>query len=66
VEVLSLSRDPWLQSCAAYAIGELRMAHLAHLVDAWADDGDPLLRTTAVAARDKLKAHAAAPTIDVG
>lgn len=66
VEVLSLSRDPWLQSCAAYAIGELRLAHLAHLVDAWADDGDPLLRTTAVAARDKLKAHAAAPTIDVG
>jgi len=66
VEVLSLSRDPWLQSCAAYAIGELRLAHLAHLVDAWADDADPLLRTTADAARDKLKAHAAAPTIDVG
>ncbi len=66
VEVLSLSRDPWLQSCAAYAIGELRLAHLAHLVDAWAEDGDPLLRTTADAARDKLKAHAAAPTIDVG
>lgn len=66
VEVLSLSRDPWLQSCAAYAIGELHLAHLAHLVDAWATESDPLLRATAAAARDKLKAHAAAPALDVG
>jgi hypothetical protein len=66
VEVLALSRDPWLQSCAAYAIGELRLAHFAETVDRWAEDADPLLRATAVAAREKLKAHAAPASVDVG
>ncbi len=66
VELLASSRDPWLQSCAAYAIGELRLASLAHLVDQWAVDADPMLRATAEAARAKLKAHAAAATVDVG
>ena len=66
VEVLALSRDPWLQSCAAYAIGELRLSRFAAAVDRWADDADPLLRATAQAAREKLKAHAAATAVDVG
>ncbi|MBL8138292.1 MAG: HEAT repeat domain-containing protein [Acidobacteria bacterium] len=66
VEVLALSRDRWLQSCAAYAIGELRLAHFAEVVDRWAGDADPLLRTTAEAAREKLKAHAAPASVDVG
>ncbi|MCC6991835.1 MAG: HEAT repeat domain-containing protein [Acidobacteria bacterium] len=66
VEVLALSRDPWLQSCAAYAIGELRLAHFAEAVDRWAEAADPLLRATAVAAREKLKAHAAPASVDVG
>lgn len=66
VELLAASRDPWLQSCAAYAIGELRLAALAHLVDRWAVDADPMLRATAEAAQVKLKAHAAAATVDVG
>lgn len=66
VEVLSLSRDPWLQSCAAYAIGELRLEHLAHLVDAWTADVDPLLRSTAEAARAKLKAHVTPAAVDIG
>jgi hypothetical protein len=66
VEVLSLSRDPWLQSCAAYAIGELRLVPLAHLVDGWTTAADPLLRTTAIAAQEKLKEHAASTAMDVG
>jgi hypothetical protein len=66
VEVLALSRDPWLQSCAAYAIGELRLAHFAGTVDRWANDADPLLRATARAACEKLKAHAASASVDVG
>ncbi|MEZ5293470.1 MAG: Npt1/Npt2 family nucleotide transporter [Vicinamibacterales bacterium] len=65
VDVLSESLDPWLQSCAAYAIGELRLARLAHKVDAWAEASDPLLRATAEAAREKLKSHAM-PVVDVG
>ncbi len=35
VEVLARSRDPWLQACAAYAIGEFRLVNLADKVDAW-------------------------------
>ena len=66
VEVLARSRDPWMQSCAAYAIGELRLVALAPLVDTWAAGGDPLLRVTAEAARAKLKDHAAMPPVDVG
>lgn len=66
VEVLALSRDPWLRSCAAYAIGELRLARFAETVDRWAEDADPLLRATAAAAREKLKAHAAPSAVDVG
>ena len=66
VDVLARSRDPWLQTCAAYAIGELRLARMAPLVDAWSADADPLLRQTAEAAREKLKAHAGTVPVDVG
>jgi hypothetical protein len=66
IEVLAVSRDPWMQSCAAYAIGELRLVALAHVVDGWVAAADPLLRVTAEAARDKLKDHAAMPPVDVG
>jgi ATP:ADP antiporter, AAA family len=66
VEVLALSRDPWLQSCAAYAIGELRLVNLAHRVDEWVQASDPLLRATAEAARAKLKERAAVSALDVG
>jgi ATP:ADP antiporter, AAA family len=66
VEVLARSRDPWLQACAAYAIGELRLVSLAHLVDAWSTATDPLLRTTAEAAQEKLKGRAVMPPVDVG
>ena len=66
VEVLARSRDPWLQACAAYAIGELRLVSLAHQVDAWSTAADPLLRTTAEAAQAKLKGRAVMPPVDVG
>ncbi len=66
VEVLARSRDPWLQACAAYAIGELRLVALAEHVDAWVTAADPLLRTTAEAAQAKLKGRAAVPSVDVG
>jgi len=66
VEVLARSRDPWLQACAAYAIGELRLVSLAPEVDAWSTAADPLLRTTAEAAQAKLKGRAVMPPVDVG
>jgi hypothetical protein len=66
VRVLAQSRDPWLQACAAYAIGELRLVALAPTVDAWATAADPLLRATAQAAQEKLKGRAAVPSVDVG
>ncbi|MGD9904716.1 MAG: Npt1/Npt2 family nucleotide transporter [Vicinamibacterales bacterium] len=66
IAVMARSRDPWLQSCAAYAIGELRLAAFAETVDRWSADPDPLLRATALAARAKLKDRAAVPAVDVG
>jgi ATP:ADP antiporter, AAA family len=56
VAVMMLSQDPWLQSCAAYAIGELRLSRFAQKLKEWAAHPDPLLRATAVDAASKLKA----------
>jgi hypothetical protein len=59
IEVMALSEDPWLRACAAYAIGEMRLTRFAERLDEWARDvADPLLRATAVEAREKLR-HAA-------
>ncbi len=66
VDVLASSRDPWLQSCAAYAIGELRLTRFADTIDRWAEAPDALLGATARAAREKLKTHAAPTPVDVG
>jgi ATP:ADP antiporter, AAA family len=55
VEVLTTSDDPWLRSCAAYAIGELHLMRFAPLLDTWTRDTDPLLRAAALEARQKLK-----------
>lgn len=66
VDVLSRSDDTWLQACAAYAIGELRIARLAPMVDRWMSSPDPLLRNAAIAASEKLKANAVMPAVDVG
>lgn len=55
VEVLTQSTDPWLRSCAAYAIGELHLTRLAPVLEAWVRDPDPLLKVAAVEAQRKLK-----------
>ena len=59
VAIMTLSEDPWLRSCAAYAIGEMQLTEFAPTLDAWARDADPLLRATALDAREKLKEAAA-------
>jgi HEAT repeat protein len=64
IEVMALSEDPWLRSCAAYAMGEMRLTRFAHRLDEWAKDTDPLLRATAIDAREKLR-HAAAAAAGV-
>jgi AAA family ATP:ADP antiporter len=63
IEVMAQSEDPWLRSCAAYAMGEMRLNRFASTLDKWAKDPDPLLRATAIDAREKLR-HAA--TADAG
>lgn len=59
VEVLATSQDPWLRSCAAYAIGELKLVKFANVLDRWTTDPDPLLRAAASEARGKLREAAA-------
>ena len=59
VAVMTLSDEPWLRSCAAYAIGDMQLTQFAELLDKWSTDADPLLRATALDARDKLKEAAA-------
>src|SRR5687767_10278068 len=65
IEVMAVSEDPWLRACAAYAIGEMRLTRFAGKLDDWSrDEADPLLRATAVDAREKLR-HAAAAAAGV-
>jgi AAA family ATP:ADP antiporter len=56
ISVLTLSQDPWLQSCAAYAIGEFRLIQFEDQIEKWCTHPDPLLRATAEDARRKLRA----------
>jgi ATP:ADP antiporter, AAA family len=56
ISVLMLSQDPWLQSCAAYTIGEFRLTQFADQIEKWCTHHDPLLRATAEDARRKLQA----------
>jgi ATP:ADP antiporter, AAA family len=55
ISVMILSRDPWLQSCAAYVIGELGLVKFADTLETWTRHPDPLLRATAIDAREKLR-----------
>ena len=55
VSVLMLSHDPWLQSCAAYAIGEFRLVQFEREIEQWCKHPDPLLRATAEDALRKLR-----------
>jgi AAA family ATP:ADP antiporter len=54
VVALASTGDPWLRSCAAYAIGALGLSELAPQLDAWGEDPDPLLRESVRQARVKL------------
>ena len=54
VESLLVSEDPWLRSCAAYAIGALRLRGFDAELSRMANDGDPLLRETARQAQARL------------
>jgi AAA family ATP:ADP antiporter len=54
VGVLLASEDPWLRSCAAFAVGALRLETLAPELERLSDAADPLLRETARAARRRL------------
>jgi HEAT repeat protein len=54
VRALVGTGDPWLRSCAAYAIGALGLRSLQPHLDAWAADPDPLLRETVRQARARL------------
>ena len=54
VAVMSLSDDPWLQSCAAFAIGEMRLTSFTPTLEKWTGAADPLLRATALDALDRL------------
>jgi HEAT repeat protein len=60
IEVMMLSQDPWLKSCAAYAIGELRLRRFVPQLREWADHPDPLLRATVADALGKLRTAPAA------
>ena len=57
IVMLSQSADPWLQSCAAYAIGALGLVSLAPELERWVNADDPLLRETARQAEAKLRAR---------
>ena len=55
VESLLASEDPWLRSCAAYAIGTLRLQGYSAQLSQMAADSDPLLRETALQAQSRLR-----------
>ena len=54
VGVLLASEDSWLRSCAAFAVGALRLEKLAPELERLSDASDPLLRETARTARRRL------------
>jgi AAA family ATP:ADP antiporter len=55
VQLLARSPDPYLKSCAAYAIGMLGLLELADELERWAAEGDPMLREAARRARERLR-----------
>jgi ATP:ADP antiporter, AAA family len=55
LRTMMMSDNTWLQSCAAYVIGELRIVQFGSALDQWVGDPDPLLQSTAIDARDKLR-----------
>jgi hypothetical protein len=63
VAMLAASTDPWLQSCAAYAIGAFELRSLAPELERWLGADDLLLRETARHAMRQLeRARGARPS----
>ncbi|MGE5127288.1 MAG: HEAT repeat domain-containing protein, partial [Betaproteobacteria bacterium] len=60
VRALIGTGDPWLRSCAAYAIGALGLPALEPQLREWEHDPDPLLRETVRQARQRLREAPAA------
>lgn len=58
IEALAGTGDPWLRSCAAFAIGARGLHGLEGHLEKWRDDPDPLLRETVRQARERLVADA--------
>jgi ATP:ADP antiporter, AAA family len=54
VSALASTGDPWLRSCAAYAIGALGLRELAPELESWSAEPDPLLREAVRQAKVKL------------
>jgi hypothetical protein len=54
VAALASTGDPWLRSCAAYAIGARGLRSLEPHLEAWSSDPDPLLREAVRQALAKL------------
>lgn len=63
VATLLASDDPWLRSCAAYAVGTLGLKSLEPALDRWVDDPDPLLRETVRSAKERLARAAEEPAV---
>jgi ATP/ADP translocase len=55
IATLMLSENPWLLSCAAYAIGSLGLKKLEPELDKWMNATDALLRESARQAKERLK-----------
>jgi AAA family ATP:ADP antiporter len=54
VETLLASEDPWLRSCAVYAIGAMQLESLQGELDRFDREQDPAMRQTVQAARRRL------------
>ncbi|MGQ0734923.1 MAG: Npt1/Npt2 family nucleotide transporter [Acidobacteriota bacterium] len=63
VAVMLLSPDPWLQSCAVFAVGEFQLTRFVGQLEEWRRHPDPLLRATVVEALRKLGEVAEGTTI---
>jgi hypothetical protein len=54
VSTLLASEDPWLRSCAVYAIGAMQLERLEGELDRFERDGDAAMRQTVETARRRL------------
>ena len=63
IETLLASEDPWLRSCAVYAIGAMQLETLEPELDRFQDTADPAMRQTVQNARRRLAGVADAAVV---